>query len=157
MPLVFRSMHADVTGLVPRVGNNSKSLGVRVEGETNGPPDIAVLDGMVKLGREGMSVSPSPETLPFFLIPRRFENVQFERPGVPKGNNALVCWRSGVGPFEDGPFAAGLVFMREPENNPLHGVIAPGGEVPLDEYRTALANSQADWNSVRWPWERVTE
>ena len=104
MPLVFRSMFADRTGLAPRIANDSKSLGVRVEGETNGPPDIAVQEGMVKPGREGMSVSPSPETLPFFLIPRRFESVLFERPGVPKGNNALVCWKSGVGPFEDGPF-----------------------------------------------------
>ena len=47
MPLVFRSMLADGSGLMPRVGNDAKSLGVRVEGETNGQPDIAVQDGIV--------------------------------------------------------------------------------------------------------------
>ena len=143
MPLVFRSMLADGSGLHPRVANDAKSLGVRIEGETNGQPDIAVQDGIVKPGREGMSVSPSPERLPFFLIPRRFVNVQFGRPGVPKGSNSTMCWH-GDGPFEDGAFAEGLMLMKEPENNPMHGVIAPAAEVRLDEYRSALAHTRPD-------------
>jgi hypothetical protein len=146
-------MLADGSGLLPRVANDSKSLGVRVEGETNGTPDIAVQDGMVRPGREGMSVSPSPEYLPFFLIPRRFKHVQFQRPGVAKGSDLMICWHRGDGPFEDGAFADGLLFFREPENNPFHGVISPATEVPLEEYRTALARTQADWKASPWPWK----
>ena len=144
MPLVFRSMLADGSGLMPRVGNDAKSLGVRVEGETNGQPDIAVQDGMVKPGREGIPVSPSPERLPFFLIPRRFQN-------------SMMCWQHGDGPFEDGAFAEGLMLMREPENNPLHGALAPAAVVRLDGYRSALARTLPDWVLLQWPWEEKTQ
>lgn len=158
MPLVFRSMLKDSTGLVPRVGNDAESLGVRVAEETGGAKDITVVDGLVCAGREGMSVSPSMLLLPPHRVPKRFDGriPQQADSGVPTGKNKLVCWMFGEGAFEDGFFAVGLMFMTQPPGPSEHGVVAPEGETTLVEYRRALASTQPDWKVVPWPWEDVS-
>ena len=155
MPLVFRSMLADGTGLRPRVANDAESLGVRVSEETGGPKDVTVVDSKVQLGREGMSVSPSILLLPSHRLPKRFKGLIPELVGrkVPSGKNDLTCWKMGEGAFEDGGFAPGLLFLTQPIGSPKHGVISPEAEVPLQVYRIALANTQPDWTAIPWPWE----
>ena len=95
MPLVFRSMFADGTGLVPRLANDAESLGVRASDEIGGAKDVTVTEGMVSPGREGMSVSPSVLHLPPHRIPKRFDGRIPEQgdSGVPSGKNML-----GFGP-----------------------------------------------------------
>lgn len=155
MPLVFRSMLADSTGLVPRVGNDAESLGVRVAEETGGFNDITVANGMVQPGREGMSVSLSVLHLPASRIPKKYKGLIPELEGrkVPSGKNGLTCWQTGAGAFEDGDFAPGLLFLTQPKSSTNHGVVCPEAEVPLDDYREALASTQPNWTSVPWPWE----
>ncbi len=155
MPLVFRSMLADGTGMMPRVGNDAESLGVRVSDETGGTQDITVLDGKVQLGREGMSVSPSILHLPAHRVPKKFKGLIPELVGrkVPSGKNDLTCWQMGDGAFEDGGFAPGLLFTTQPMGSANHGVISPEAEVSLNHYREALAATQTAWNAVPWPWE----
>ena len=155
MPLVFRSMLADGTGLVPRIGNDADSLGVRVADETGGFKDITVVDGVVKTGREGMSVSPSVLQLPSHRVPKKFKGLipEFEGRKTPSGKNALNCWRLGEGAFVDGSFAPKLCFLTQPEGSPNHGVVSPETDLQLDEYRKALEQTQPNWTVVPWPWE----
>ena len=158
MPLVFRSMLADVTGLLPRVGNDAGSLGVRVAHETGGAKDITVVDGMVNAGREGMSVSPSILLLPSHRVPKKFKGQipEWEGHRIPSGKNDLICWHTGEGPFEDGGFAQGLLFQTQPEGSPNHGVICPEADMPLDAYRGALSRTQSRWKPMAWPWEELS-
>ena len=155
MPLVFRSMLPDATGLVPRIGNDAESLGVRVAEETGGPKDITVTEGRVLPGREGMSVSPSILRLPPHRVPKRFKGLIAEWEGrkVPSGKNELACWQFGDGAFEDGGFAQGLQFLTQPEGSPNHGVFSPDAEMPLNQYREALGATRTAWIAVPWPWE----
>ena len=74
MPLVFRSMLRDGSGLLPRIANDADSLGVRVADETGSVQDITVVNGMVKAGREGMSVSPTVLLLPSHRVPKKFKD-----------------------------------------------------------------------------------
>src|SRR5947199_64430 len=97
MPLVYRSMFPD--GDRPRIGPTASTLGARL-----GPPssggDIPVADdGTVAPGTGGISVAPSLETLPLHRLPKRV------RPRIPgaRGNDNLVVWKMGEGPFEAGP------------------------------------------------------
>ncbi len=155
MPLVFRSMLADGTGLLPRVANDAESLGVRVVDETGGAKDITVTDGMVSPGREGMSVSLSVLHLPSHRVPKKFKGLVPELEGrkVPSGKNDLACWQMGDGAFTDAGFAPGLMFLTQPVGSTTHGVVSPDAEVPLAAYRETLARTQADWEAVPWPWE----
>ncbi len=155
MPLVFRSMLADGSGSMPRIGHDAESLGVRVSEETGGTQDITVVGGKVQLGREGMSVSPSILLLPSHRLPKKFKGLIPELVGrrVPSGKNDLICWQMGEGAFEDSRFAPGLLFLTQPMGSPKHGVISPEAEVPLEAYRIALANTRPDWTAVPWPWE----
>ena len=152
-PLVFRSMVADGAGMKPQIANDANSLGVRVAHETGGAFDITVESDLVQPGREGMSVSPSPQALPFHRIPRRLKAPVPAHLGIPSGRNDAVCWRAGEGLFADAPFAEGLQFMTQPEGSKMHGVIAPAVTTPLTAFRSALAATQPMWQSERWPWE----
>ena len=153
MALVFRSMLPDDSGLHPKLGNNASSLGVRYLPEHGERPDVPVNDGIVPPGRHGMSVSSSPECLPFFKIPKRFKGRLPEARGIPDGSNRLVCWQHGEGPFADSPFADGLHFLTQPAGHTEHGVVAPATETKVESYCEALAATRHAWSAVPWPWE----
>lgn len=155
-PLVCRSMLPDETGGRPRIANDNKSLGIRTQVESSRHPDVLVEDGMVNAGRRGMSVAPRAEDLPFFLIPLRFAGRHVRGKGSPNGNNQLVCWSSGEGPFVDSKFAEHLMFLTEPEGSLSHGVISPEVRCSIAEYRNALASTQSAWRPVPWPWEAAS-
>lgn len=156
MPQVFRSMFADETGALPRIANDNKSLGVRTQDENANNPDVVVRDGFVDPGRQGMSVAPTAEDLPFFLIPRRFVTHHKRGKGVPSGNNQMICWRAGEGPFVDSKFAEQLMFWTSPAGSSTHGVIAPDTVCSLNDYRNALGKTLSLWELIPWPWEVVT-
>lgn len=137
-------MAPDTSGQLPRIGDDARSLGVRV-GSTK--PDIPVSDtGTVSPGSGGMSVSPSKQTIPGHRIPKRLSSLYPDA----RGSNGDICWRYGDGPFSTGPFAAGLV-MRLDDEIPNHGLVEPDREMPLGDYRQAIESTQPGW--IAMPWE----
>ena len=138
-------MLPDASGTRPQVANDKKSLGVQVEGEGPGDPDIPVEGGMVRPATGGMSVSPSKVTLPPHRIPKQFVG----RYPDARGSNKYVCWRMGDGPFADAALAPRL-FMRLDRTLPDHGLIEPDAAMPLDEYRGAIADTQSSWVAEAW-------
>jgi hypothetical protein len=63
MPTMFRGMSCDPDG--PRVGAERNCLGVRPG------MDVAIRDGNVHPGKQGMSVRPSVRAFPPALVPVR--------------------------------------------------------------------------------------
>jgi len=154
MPLVYRSMIPDVTGHQPHVAQDKNSLGVCVSEPPGDHDDMIVIDGDSVLPiRQGMSVSPSPDSLPIHRIPRRLKKNLPQHLGVPSGNNKCVCWLAGDGEFRDGLFAASLMFWTEPEGSATHGVVGPAKRTTLAGYRQALTATQPVWKRLPWPWE----
>jgi hypothetical protein len=129
MPLVFRVMKKDADGL-PTL--SPTSLGVR-------PVDVDV-DGAnnVQVNGKGMSVSPSWRVININRVPKRL------RPKLAGagGSNNTFCFRTGAGPFEQGPFANGLTL--EPDSA-THGNIAPDIVVPFATYQRDLEATRQGW------------
>lgn len=135
MPLIFRVMTLAHDGL-PAVGATRCKLGVRILGEN---ADISVDSaGNVHPNTEGMSVSPSLETLPRHLVPRKLKN---RYPGA-RGNNGDQCWQIGEGVFLKGPLTADLVLVPETGS---HGFVEPARTMSIESYQQALANTRTDW------------
>jgi hypothetical protein len=131
-------MLADGDG--PRVGPASLALGVRVPPDENA--DVAVgADGMAEPRTGGMSVAPAWRLLPVHRIPRRLR-AKFPRAA---GKNGIVLWRTGDGPFTEGPFADGLFFRPDPEKPTRHGFVEPAVQMPVDEYQVALGATRDRW------------
>jgi hypothetical protein len=74
------------------------------------------------------------------MVPKRL------KPSVPfaAGNNNLIVWAAGGGPFVDGPVAPKLNLRVDPED-PLHGFVEPDAIMPAEEYECALAATQPLW------------
>ena len=130
MPRVFRVMRKESDGL-PRV--SPTGLGVR--------PGIDVdLDGQnnVLVNGKGMSVAPNWRDINVTRIPRRLRAIV---PGA-GGSNNTFCFRTGSGPFVQGPFANGLILMPD---SPTHGNVVPAQVVPLSAYEADLAATRPNW------------
>jgi hypothetical protein len=129
MPLVFRVMKKDADGF-PTL--SPTSLGVR-------PIDVDI-DGAnnVQVNGKGMSVSPTWRDININRVPKRL------RPLLAGANcsNNTFCFRSGVGAFQQGPFAHGLTL--EPDSA-THGNIAPAFVVPFVTYQSDLEATRRDW------------
>ena len=151
MPLIFRSMKAD--GDRPRIGNDANSLGIRIGDNEGDPFDIPVQDSQVRPETGGMSVAPSPASLPRHKIPREFAKVY---PGA-RCKQPLICWQMGEGPFETGPLTERLVFRNDPGSPTEHGFVEPHQEMLLTEYQDALTATQPAWKCVPWVQEAASE
>jgi hypothetical protein len=129
MPLVFRIMKKDDDGF-PTL--SPTSLGVR-------PGDVDV-DGAnnIQVNGKGMSVSPRWRDININRVPKRL------RPKLAgaAGSNNTFCYRTGAGPFQQGPFANGLTL--EPDSA-SHGNIAPEAVVPFATYQSNLEATRQDW------------
>ncbi len=135
MPRIFRSMLAD--GAKPRVGFESKMLGVRIA--PNSHADIAVDEnGNVHPNTGGMSVVPEWRKLPWHLIPKRLD----KRGRGPVG---LICWRLGTGDFKDDRINEALMLRVDPNSPGKHGFVEPGRVMTIAEYQAALAATQDEW------------
>lgn len=127
MPLVYRAMRQDADGL-PTVAPSAAALGVRPGVDIDVDPQ-----GDVVVNQKGMSVSPSWREISIFRIPKRLGG---------QGSNKTVCFKSGDGAFQQGPFTVGLELLPDSET---HGVIRPARVVPLQDYEADLAATRADW------------
>lgn len=88
-----------------------------------------------------MSVAPSIRELPLHKIPARLKS---RIPGA-KGNDNLICWRFGEGPFFEAHISEKLLFRPDPGKPDKHGLVEPSVEMAVDEYQMALAGTQDQW------------
>ena len=67
--------------------------------------------------------------------------------GAKSLNPDLRIWRMGEGPFQQELVTPDLLLIPDhPTAEGIkHGVIAPGREMPLTDYETALAGTQSQW------------
>jgi hypothetical protein len=124
----------------PKVGNESKMLGVRIAPHPQA--DIAVdPNGDVHPNTGGMSVAPDWRQLPYFLIPRRLKAL------IPdaRGSNHLVCWTLGQGLFEAGLLTNELALRLDPDKPEAHGFVEPSQSVNIHAYQAAIAQTQSNW------------
>ena len=130
MARVFRVMKKEPDGL-PTVSQTS--LGVRPGIDV----DLDAQDNVLVNGK-GMSVAPNWRDISRNRIPKRL------RPVVPgaRGSNNTFCFRTGDGPFLQGPFANGLTL--EPDSA-KHGNVTPAIVVPLATYEGDIAATRQDW------------
>lgn len=136
MPTIYRSMFA--AGNHPRVANDAKSLGVRVEGYN---ADIVIGDGgIVSPGMAGMSVSSAWQELPPHRIPSRLRPICAKA----KGSNDYYCWRLGSGEFARGTVATDLMLEIDPDDA-THGLVGPETKMSVASYMDALAATRDLW------------
>jgi len=122
-------MRKDADGLPTK---SATSLGVR-------PVDVDVdRANNVQVNGKGMSVSPSWRDININRVPKRL------RPKLAGagGSNNTFCFRTGAGPFQQGPFANGLTL--EPDSA-THGNIAPEVVVRFDIYRNDIEATRQGW------------
>lgn len=132
MPRIYRVMKPE-TEEKPAVGRSATSLGVRI------PQDIQPDEnGLVEPGQGGMSVSPSLQDLPDFLVPERLEYLV---PGA-SGRDKHRVWRMGEGDFTASAVSADLSLRPD---KPGHGLVEPASRMTLTEYENALAATQKQW------------
>jgi hypothetical protein len=132
MPLVFRAMKIDDDGL-PMIEQSASGLGVRPGIDI----DLDARSNVIANGK-GMSASPTWRVIPIMRIPKRLRTIV---PGA-RGSNSTFCFKTGDGPFHQGPFAAGLELVPD---SPKHGNIAPAQLVPLVQYEGDLAATRSRW------------
>lgn len=137
-------MLPDESGTQPRIASDKNSLGVVADGEHR---DVTVIEGKVKPSpSEGMSVAPTPSSLPSHRIPLRYKNVYPDA----RSNKPLLCWYHQESRFEEGAFAPKL-WLRIDTAEPNHGLIGPHEESLIEDFRAALASTQSNW--VMEPWD----
>jgi hypothetical protein len=75
------------------------------------------------------------------LIPERLKSF------VPRarGKNDLVCWSLGEGDFESTPLDDHLELRVDQGHPPMHGVVEPRFEMPIDHFQGALAQTRDLW------------
>jgi hypothetical protein len=138
MPLIYRAMQGDSDGpLLGHIANDT--LGVR-------DVDILSVGDRVLPQTGGMSVSPAKEQLPPHLIPKKHRRLGGRRSNA---KPETYPWRIGAGDFADGPLCDRLVLRLDP-NNSAHGLVEPGQEMPLTEYRDAIEATRAGWVQEQW-------
>ena len=130
MPRVFRVMRKEPDGL-PTVSQTG--LGVRPGVDV----DLDAQDNVLVNGK-GMSVAPNWRDISRNRIPKRRRALV---PGA-RGSNNTSCFRTGHGPFLQGPFAIGLTL--EPDSA-KHGNVAPAKVVPLVAYEADIATTRPGW------------
>lgn len=128
----------NVADNLPVVGNDAKSLGVRIG------PDLTVdvTTGLVALDGKGMSVVPDWRHLVYYRIPRRLRHLV---PGA-AGSDVTFCFVLGSGPFTAGNVTSDLELIPDAGPPPIvHGVVAPNRVMPTQNYLDALAATRSDW------------
>lgn len=121
----------------PKTGSTFGCLGVRV------PKDIEPdKDGNVKpSGTKGLSVAPSLQALGIFLVPNKYSNLLEGAVGDDKN----CVWLLRDSSFEDGPVAPKLHLTCDA---PGHGLIEPASVMSLNDYQTALQETQSSWDEL---------
>ena len=140
MPKVYRGMFASEGH--PKIGSGKNLLGVVTP--DGGPPGAApdvIPDqrGHLTPGSGGMSVAPTAADLPAHRLPARLRDR-----GVFKarGDDKLLVWSLGIGPYLDGPVAEGLRLRLDSD---AHALVEPIVDMHVDEFRQHLAATVNDW------------
>jgi phosphoribosylcarboxyaminoimidazole (NCAIR) mutase len=121
----------------PRVGSESKCLGVRTIGNF---ADIDIdHSGCVLLNRKGMSVAATWRILPPHLIPEELDDGVNGARG--KGMEVFVL---GSGGFDEGLVSAALELCYKP-NSTDAGNVCPVASVPVADFQADLAATRPDW------------
>src|SRR5258708_2273130 len=128
-------MRVEQDGL-PRVGTQSKCLGVREPPSPNADVDVDG-SGNVQVNRKGLSVTADWRQLPGHLIPEHLDDGCNGAAG--KG---MRVFTHGKGPFVAGTIAAGLELLHKPRNTTA-GVVAPAVAVSLAQYQQDLAATRS--------------
>lgn len=129
-PLMYRVMQAE--GEYPMTGDSATTLGARV------PKDIPADGQIVRPRTGGMSVRPRISDIPAMFLPRRLKHLN----RAATGNNSLIVWRSGEGPFASLPVTKDLTLRPDA---PDHGVVEPAVETAFDSYQNALWATRESW------------
>jgi len=122
----------------PVVENSNQGLGVRSD-PTDNCVDIKLdSDGFVVLDGRGMSVMSGWRKLPGILIPSRLR----DKCQKARGDDQVLCFAMGEGPFEDSPVTDQLELRKDKEH---HGCIVPVASVLLSEFESKLAGTRLNW------------
>jgi hypothetical protein len=128
-------MRVDADNL-PKVGTQSKCLGVREPGNADVDLDGS---GNVKLNGRGLSVVADWRLLPGFLVPEHLEN---EFNGA--SGRGLRIFVHGSGEFSEGDVAEGL-FLRHKPRSDKAGNVTPVASVSLAQFQKDLQAARASW------------
>jgi hypothetical protein len=128
-------MRVDADNL-PRVGIQSKCLGVREPGNADVDLDDS---GNVKLNGRGLSVVSDWRLLPGFLVP---EHLESEFNGA--SGKGLRVFVHGSGEFSEGNVAAGLLLRHKPRST-TSGNVTPASLVPLGQFQQNLQATRSAW------------
>ena len=138
MPKIYRVMRAGEDGKpLTSAEKGIPTLNVRVPIDIK--PDAT---GEVQAGIKGMSVGPTFQSTPYFLVPSRLRNV-YKGLKSAAGDDLDTVFSHGEGPFIQDKVAKHLILRPD---KPTHGVVAPDSKMPLETYQAALAATRNDWN-----------
>ena len=142
MPLIWRSMKAEKD--MPQIGRGGALLGVRVGPEQRDDinPDE---NGIVYLGKGGMSVAPSVDALPPHRLPRRLRDSMPDRFPAACGSNALCCWSMGKGEFKEELVTERLNLRLDPDRPNKHGFVEPHDKMAIEDYEASLSATRESW------------
>jgi hypothetical protein len=118
---------------LPMAGPTARTLGAR----PGSPPewDIPVVDGIVRPGTGGMSVSPPPPgNLPHFRRPP-------EHGGTAK--------KIGLYEMDTDDLPDRLAARPDPDDPARHVFIEPSREMSFEEYESALEETRSLWRLVQ--------
>jgi hypothetical protein len=133
-------MRVDSDGL-PKVGNQSKCLGVREPPNQYADVDIDQ-GGNVVLNRRGMSVVADWRLLPGHLLPEHLDDGHNGASG--KGMRVFV---HGTGEFADATaVAAALILLHKPRTS-NSGNVTPKASVPLAQFQKDLHATRSSWSA----------
>lgn len=133
---------------LPKVGNQSKCLGVREPPSPNADVDIDSAGNVVIIqigankatpARTGLSVSDDWRRLPGHLIPKELDDGRNGATG--KGLKVFV---HGIGPFAEGLITHNLQMWYKLGTS-QNGVVAPLLPVPLAAFQQDLAQTRQNW------------
>lgn len=129
------------------VGPTARQLGVRVH--PTDPHDVKPdtrgnvgPDRFFEGEREGMSVSPSFETLPLHRVPPQF---RWLRPDARGNSKDRIFALHANGPFVRTVIDNDLELAPDDEDTPDHGVVQPRRVMHADAFQAALGGTRRRW------------
>lgn len=135
-PKMYRTMlwtTSSAEGPLPLIGTDRDMLGVVVSMDVH--PDE---EGRIEPCGEGLSVAPSLQDLPSFLVPERLRH---RRRGA-RGRKDVKVFRAGATTFRQTTVGERLELVP---TSKTHGVVQPRCRTLVDDYQADLAATQPWW------------
>lgn len=141
MPRIYRVMASEQEK--PKVGSGSSMLGAR--NRDFGKDNSNEKDFSIEPNDGGISVGGCLRTLYVPMLPRRLQYVDPERFRGAKGKDDHQVWAMGDGDYESGSISPDLKLRFVPNDRPGHSLVAPAHKMNLEDYQSALAATQQEW------------